>query len=127
VLQSVGPQPAAGLISPPIPVTESAEPLAGFLNLDLRLDPELGPSGKPLSLTHPSTGSGSSAETTPTASPAVAVAPSPGPSLRSEKLSLRSRDVQLPRTAVVAWSTLVLLAQVFAFLAGLLVGHFVWR
>lgn len=38
----------------------------------------------------------------------------------------RSRDVVLPRTAVVLWSFVMLLALVCAFAAGLLVGHFLW-
>ena len=33
----------------------------------------------------------------------------------------------MPRTAMVAYSMLVLLAVVFAFLTGLLIGHFVWQ
>ncbi|WP_154673841.1 hypothetical protein [Singulisphaera acidiphila] len=42
-------------------------------------------------------------------------------------VSSRSRDVVLPRSAVATWSLFVLLAQAFAFLAGLLAGHFLWR
>jgi DNA-directed RNA polymerase subunit RPC12/RpoP len=42
-------------------------------------------------------------------------------------LAPRSRDVVLSRSTVAAWSLFVLLAQAFAFLAGLLAGHFVWR
>jgi len=41
--------------------------------------------------------------------------------------SSRSRDVTLPRSTVVFWSFFVLVAQAFAFLAGLLAGHFLWR
>ncbi len=39
----------------------------------------------------------------------------------------RRRDVILPRTAAVAWSLFALLAMAFAFGAGLLAGHFLWR
>lgn len=42
-------------------------------------------------------------------------------------LAPRSRDVVLSRSSVAAWSLFVLLAQAFAFLAGLLAGHYVWR
>ncbi|WP_074306855.1 hypothetical protein [Singulisphaera sp. GP187] len=42
-------------------------------------------------------------------------------------VSTRSRDVVLPRSAVATWSLFVLLAQAFAFVAGLLAGHFLWR
>ncbi|WP_169976736.1 hypothetical protein [Tautonia rosea] len=37
-----------------------------------------------------------------------------------------SRDVVIPRLAVLSWSMFVLIALFLAFLAGLLVGHFVW-
>ena len=37
-----------------------------------------------------------------------------------------SRDVVLPRLAVLAWSLFVLLALFLAFLAGLFAGHFLW-
>jgi DNA-directed RNA polymerase subunit RPC12/RpoP len=39
----------------------------------------------------------------------------------------RVYDVVLPRAAVASWSLLVLMAVGFAFVAGLLVGHYVWR
>lgn len=39
----------------------------------------------------------------------------------------RGRDLILPRSVVAAWSLFVLLALAFAFLAGLLAGHYVWR
>ena len=42
-------------------------------------------------------------------------------------LPARPRDIILPRTAVTAWSLFVLLALTFAFTAGLLAGHFVWK
>lgn len=45
----------------------------------------------------------------------------------SRVVASRSRDVVLPRSAVAAWSLFVLLAQAFAFVAGLLAGHFLWR
>lgn len=38
-----------------------------------------------------------------------------------------ARDVLVPRMALLAWSLFVLLALFLAFLAGLLVGHFVWK
>jgi hypothetical protein len=41
--------------------------------------------------------------------------------------STRGRDLILPRSVVAAWSLFVLLALAFAFLAGLLAGHYVWR
>ena len=39
----------------------------------------------------------------------------------------RPADVILPPSVVLAWSLLVLAAVPFAFLAGLLLGHFVWK
>jgi phage FluMu protein Com len=52
----------------------------------------------------------------------------PGPSTISPRaLPARARDLVLPRTVVTAWSLFVLLALTFAFLAGLLAGHFVWK
>ena len=39
----------------------------------------------------------------------------------------RPRDLILPRSVVTAWSLFVLLALGFAFFAGLLAGHFVWK
>ncbi|GAC1469713.1 MAG: hypothetical protein NVSMB9_13840 [Isosphaeraceae bacterium] len=39
----------------------------------------------------------------------------------------RAHDLILPRSVVASWSLLVLLAVVFAFVAGLLAGHHVWR
>ncbi|MEW4567564.1 hypothetical protein AB1L88_06815 [Tautonia sp. JC769] len=38
-----------------------------------------------------------------------------------------ARDVVIPRLAVLSWSLFVLVALFLAFVAGLLVGHFVWR
>ena len=37
-----------------------------------------------------------------------------------------SRDVVMPRIAVVLWSVVVLIAVFLAFVAGLLAGHFLW-
>lgn len=94
-----------------------------FLNLALRLEPEPTTEVKPAS--RPSVPVVTAA---PAVGPGVKTeAPSDSQSLRPEKISLRTRDVTLPRTAVVAWTTFALLAQVFALLAGLLVGHFLWR
>jgi phage FluMu protein Com len=39
----------------------------------------------------------------------------------------RARDVVLPRTAAVAWSLFGLLGLGFAFISGLLLGHFLWK
>ncbi len=41
--------------------------------------------------------------------------------------TFRSRDLVLPRSIVASWSLLVLFAVAFAFMAGLLAGHYVWR
>ncbi len=38
----------------------------------------------------------------------------------------RRRDVLMPRTAVIAWSLVALLAIGLAFLSGLLIGHYLW-
>jgi hypothetical protein len=39
----------------------------------------------------------------------------------------RSRDLVIPRSVVSAWSLLVLSAIGFAFMTGLLAGHYIWR
>ncbi len=49
-----------------------------------------------------------------------------GRSISAETLP-RSRDVILPRTAVVAWSLFAILGLAFAFGFGLLIGHFLWK
>jgi hypothetical protein len=41
--------------------------------------------------------------------------------------SVRSRDLTVPRSVMAAWSLFVILALGFAFIAGLLAGHYVWR
>jgi hypothetical protein len=41
--------------------------------------------------------------------------------------AVRARDVVLPRTGVVAWAMFALFALAFAFVSGLLVGHFLWK
>lgn len=48
----------------------------------------------------------------------------PGSAIRDS--APRRSDVVLPRTAVVLWSFVVLVALVMAFVAGLLAGHFLW-
>lgn len=52
-----------------------------------------------------------------------------GPAVNTSRLTLpaRPRDLILPRSVVAAWSVLVLVALAFAFLTGLLAGHFVWK
>ena len=39
----------------------------------------------------------------------------------------RGRDVTIPRAVVLNWSMFVILGQVATFVAGLMVGHFVWK
>lgn len=48
-------------------------------------------------------------------------------SLRESPVSVRSRDLVLPRSVVASWSLFVLLSLGLAFVAGLLAGHYVWR
>ena len=45
----------------------------------------------------------------------------------SAKSATGNRDLLIPRSVVAAWSLLVLAALMFAFLTGLLAGHFIWR
>lgn len=49
------------------------------------------------------------------------------PGVTATSRSRASRDVLVPRMALLAWSLFVLIALFLAFVAGLLVGHFVWR
>jgi hypothetical protein len=53
-------------------------------------------------------------------------APSPAPA-RARPTPAVPRDLVIPRSVVTAWSLFVLLALSFAFVAGLLAGHYVWR
>ena len=68
---------------------------------------------------------------TPPLTPAPEVAPpqpiEPGPMLVERAPSYRARDVVLTRSTVSLWMLFVLMAQAFAFVAGLLAGHYVWR
>ncbi|WP_435006052.1 hypothetical protein P12x_003727 [Tundrisphaera lichenicola] len=41
--------------------------------------------------------------------------------------TIRRRDVILPRTAAVTWALFAILAIFFAFLAGLIIGHYRWK
>jgi hypothetical protein len=65
--------------------------------------------------------------------PAVTTEPVPlrespsRPRLGDRDESPRRNDVSIPRTVVVLWSFFVLLALMSAFVAGLTVGHFVWK
>jgi hypothetical protein len=45
----------------------------------------------------------------------------------SQAVVLKPRDLVIPRSVVASWSVLVLFAVGLAFLAGLMIGHFVWR
>lgn len=50
------------------------------------------------------------------------------PSIRPiEIAAARAQDIVLPPGVVLAWSLLVLAAIPLAFIAGLLVGHFIWK
>lgn len=49
------------------------------------------------------------------------------PALAPTPPSPRAADVVLPPGVVMAWSLLVLMAIPMAFVAGLLVGHFIWK
>jgi DNA-directed RNA polymerase subunit RPC12/RpoP len=52
----------------------------------------------------------------------------PEPVARHRRAELaRPFDLVLPRAVVASWSLLVLLAITFAFIAGLLAGHYVWQ
>jgi hypothetical protein len=52
----------------------------------------------------------------------------PEPVARPRRAELaRPFDLVLPRSVVASWSLLVLLAVTFAFIAGLLAGHYVWQ
>ncbi|MFO0957030.1 MAG: hypothetical protein U0800_06120 [Isosphaeraceae bacterium] len=138
-----GPEPIAA--PAPFSAAGAAPPGAGFLNLDLRLDdppsarnPRAAETKMVLPPTTPSAPAQPQAAATPAVPlpiPAVsaearpvAIAPTSGEtaSIRGERGSLRTRDVVMPRAAVVAYSTFAILALLFAFLAGLMIGHFLW-
>lgn len=42
------------------------------------------------------------------------------------KIVIRARDIVIPRVVVFAWSLLAILGLGFAFVAGLMIGHFLW-
>ena len=49
------------------------------------------------------------------------------PSLLADRRAPRSRDlVTLPRAAILAWSLFATLSLALAFVAGMMVGHFLW-
>ncbi|HWE36820.1 MAG TPA: hypothetical protein VG406_09660 [Isosphaeraceae bacterium] len=49
------------------------------------------------------------------------------PSLLADRRAPRSRDlVTLPRAAILAWSLFASLALAMAFVAGMMVGHYLW-
>jgi len=49
------------------------------------------------------------------------------PRVIAEDNQSRRRDVILPRTAAIAWAMSSLLGIGFAFIAGMLIGHYLWR
>ncbi|MGE3820326.1 MAG: hypothetical protein AB7I30_13010, partial [Isosphaeraceae bacterium] len=59
--------------------------------------------------------------------PPIRLDPSRPAQSRRRTPPVRPSDLVVPRTVAAAWSLLVLFAVGFAFLAGLLIGHFVWR
>jgi hypothetical protein len=70
--------------------------------------------------------------------PSAAPAPEPAvvPPIRVETETIRPaqdaepraiREVVLPASVVLAWSLFVLSAIPMAFLAGLMIGHFLWK
>jgi hypothetical protein len=56
--------------------------------------------------------------------PPIRLEPQP---LLNERITVRARDLILPRTVVATWSLFVLIAQAMAFIAGLLAGHYIWK
>lgn len=62
----------------------------------------------------------------PLVAPMAEELPARGELPLAERRPRPSRDVVLPRLAVLAWSLFVLLALFLAFLAGLFAGHFLW-
>lgn len=59
--------------------------------------------------------------------PPIEVEAVPLRSTASEPMARRTGDVVLPASVILAWSLFVLFAQAFAFLAGLLIGHYYWK
>lgn len=132
-LGSVSSNPAP-LAQPRAP-DDLVEPATGgtpavFPLLDLRLEPDKRPPPArpaPPALPPVSTAGSTEASPVPPALPFSESPPDEPVSLLTErKRTLRARDVNLPRTAVVAWSFAFLLSTVLAFIAGLLTGRFLW-
>jgi phage FluMu protein Com len=99
---------------------------------------EPGPAG-PLDVSSLATSVGAAAVESPPPLPIALTAPDPKvivPPISIEPDAIRPpsaaeprtiRDVTLPASVVLAWSLLVLFAVPLAFVAGLMVGHFIWK
>jgi len=109
--------------------TSQSEEWTSPADLDLSLEPELDPRDtvqaeswfKP-----PVVASGQEAAAK-IPLPPIEVEAVPLRSTASESTVRRTGDVILPASVILAWSLFVLFAQAFAFLAGLLIGHYYWK
>lgn len=115
-------------IDPPIEISQSEE-------WTFPADPEVPPAADPGPrddvradswFNSPATDSSREA-TAEDALPPIEVEAVPLRSTASELTVCRTGDVILPASVILAWSLFVLFAQAFAFLAGLLIGHYYWK
>jgi hypothetical protein len=127
--ETVAMEAAAGArVEGPGEAGDAMGPGLGLLNLDLRLDPS--PAVQPSATAvkpAPTPATPKAPSVVPTPAPPASSASGENLSLRPERMGNRGRDVVLPRTAAVAYTTFSLLGLLFAFFTGLLLGHFVWR
>ena len=149
IVPDAPPEPTPGAVAEAAPPADAGSPLA-FLNLKLDEGPPSASSPPPPPAAAPIP---VLAPTLPSAGPAVAAdepafpmiqvdpepvrptaAPRPAPAVASgsapvsvNERGARRNDVVLSRSVVMLWSFTMLLAIVFAFTTGLLLGHFVWR
>jgi hypothetical protein len=125
------------LVGPPRSQAPKREPAPNFLGLKIEPEPirPEPPARRPEPPARPESVPGPHvvvAPPPPDEAPPIELEPPP-PILPAAPTSLlerpspaRHRDVSMPRDVVAAWSLFAILALVLAFIAGLLVGHFVW-
>ena len=118
------PKPVAPM--PPLPPSHANEPFFPSIQTE---SPSAATHAEPVASPFPMI----QAEPDPIRHEAAAHRTTPAPASSSSSApiavadrGLRRNDVVLPRTAVVLWTFMVLVAVVSAFAAGLLLGHFVW-
>jgi hypothetical protein len=131
------PTPRTPAPSPrPVPAPTAGVQVEGY-GIEIETEPPP-PAQRPIERERAPTARQASAPTVVAAAPPVRAAEEPilgsiqldAPTAarpRRTPVTVRPRDLVLPRSVVASWSLFVLLALALSFVAGLLAGHFVWR